>query len=285
MKMRILACLILLFSTLQLAGCAAMWQQKTESHAGSVVTYLYPDAKEAPQLTPSTTYLRPPIKVGLAFVPSNTGWDGARLSDAEKLKLMERVQSAFSQHNYISSIELIPSQYLKPKGGFANLEQVARLFNVEVMVLLSYDQMQFNDSNALSFLYWTLIGAYIIHGDQYDINTMLDASVFDVTSHKLLFRAPGSSQVKGGASAVGFSEATRQGRLNGYKLAVEDLIPNLQTELNKFRERIKNDSKFKVENKPGYHGGGDLGDMAWLLLPLFGMAAWLSRRQQRDAGL
>ena len=101
-------------------------------------------------------------------------------AEAAKAKLLERVKASFAQYDFIGNIELIPSQYLRPKGGFDNLEQVARMFNVEVMALLSYDQVQFDDSNALSVLYWTIIGAYIVHGDQYDIQTMLDASVFDL---------------------------------------------------------------------------------------------------------
>jgi len=68
---------------------------------------------------------------------------------------------------------------------------------------VSYDQVQFTDRNALSVLYRTIVGAYVIHGDQYDVQTLVDASVFDVRSRKLLFRALGMSQVKGGASAAG----------------------------------------------------------------------------------
>ncbi|MGE5465941.1 MAG: rhombotarget lipoprotein, partial [Ignavibacteria bacterium] len=178
---------------LLLAGCASWFPQGGVKQAGSIVDYLYPDAKEPPQMQPSVTYLRPPVRVGIAFVPGG-GW-GAGLPEPEKAKLLERVKASFAQYGYIGSIEVIPTQYLRPKGGFANLEQVARMFNVEVVALLSYDQVQFNDTNALSVLYWTIIGAYIIHGDQYDIQTMVDASVFDVRSRKLLFRAPGTSQI------------------------------------------------------------------------------------------
>ena len=262
---------------LALAGCASWYPQQGAKQAGSIVDYLYPDAKEAPQMEPTVTYLRPPVRVGIAFVPGG-GWQ-AGLPEADRTKLLERVKASFARYGFIGNIEVIPTQYLREKGGFTNLEQVARMFNVEVMALLSYDQVQFNDSNALSVLYWTIIGAYVIHGDQYDIQTMVDASVFDVRSRKLLFRAPGTSQIKGSASMAGFSERARAGRLEGYNKAVDELIPQLQSELEGFKERIKNDANFKVENKPGYTGGGDLGWLGVVLALALGGAAYGVKRR------
>jgi rhombotail lipoprotein len=275
MKTTITAFMLVLM--LLIAGCASWVPGGGVKQAGSVVDYLYPDAKEPPQMQPSVTYLRPPVRVGIAFVPG--GASGAGLPEPEKAKLLERVKNAFAQYGYIGSIDVIPTQYLRPKGGFANLEQVARMFNVEVVALVSYDQVQFNDTNALSVLYWTIVGAYIIHGDQYDVQTMVDASVFDVRSHKLLFRAPGTSQIKGSASLAGFSERSRAARVEGFNKAVEELIPQLQFQLQNFKERIKSDAAFQVQNKPGYSGGGDLGWLSVLIaLSLSGIAYRARRR-------
>lgn len=272
-------CALLLLVTAILAGCASWVSHTGAKQTASVVDYLYPNAKEPLQIQPEVVALRPPVRVGIAFVPGG-GWGGG-LPEAEKLRLLEKVKTSFARLPYIGTIEVIPTNYLQPKGGFANLEQVARMFNVEVVALLSYDQVQFNDTNALAVLYWTIIGAYIVHGDQYDIQTLLDASVFDVKSHKLLFRAPGVSQVKGSASMAGFSEKSRAAQLDGYNQAVDQLIPNLQSELDRFRERIKAEpAKFKVEDKPGYRGGGAL---EWLGLLLAAGLAWAAhgRREQR----
>ena len=262
---------------LMLGGCASWFPHGGAKQTGSIVDYLYPDAKEPPQLQASVTTLRPPVRVGIAFVPGG-GW-GAGLPEAEKTKLLERVKAAFAQYRYIGGIEVIPTQYLRPRGGFANLEQVARMFNVEVVALLSYDQVQFNDSNALSVLYWTIVGAYVIHGDQYDIQTMVDASVFDVRSRKLLFRAPGTSQIKGSASLAGFSERSRGARVEGYNKAVDELVPQLQSELEKFKERIKSDAGYRIEHKPGYSGGGDFG---WLSLLVALALAAIARAARRE---
>lgn len=258
-----------------LAGCASWVATMGNKQVASTVDYLYPNAKEAPQMKAGVTTLRPPIKVGIAFVPGSGPREG--LPEADKLKLLERVKTAFSKHAFIGGIEVIPSTYLQPKGGFANLEQVARMFDVEVVALLSYDQVQFNDSNALSVLYWTIIGAYVIRGDQYDIQTLVDASVFDVQSRKLLFRAPGTSHIKGSASMVGFSERSRAARLEGYNQAVDEMIPRLQAELDGFQERIKSDQSYKVENKAGYSGGG----LDWITLGLILILAGLGYAKRR----
>lgn len=222
--------------------------------SASIVDYLYPKATQAPQLTPGITYLRPPVRVGIAFVPNAPG--ARTLPETEKIKLLERVKAAFTGQAFIGTIDIIPSQYLKPSGGFDNMEQAARMFNVDVIAMVSYDQVQFTDGNSLSFLYWTVIGAYVVHGNEHDTQTMLDISVFDVASRKLLMRAPGTSQVKGSANLSNFSERSRAARAEGYNKAADQLIPALQTELTAFRERLKTNDKIRVEPRAGYQSGG-----------------------------
>lgn len=276
--MRILNVLIIALAAALLSSCASMSYNRSIKQTGSIVDYLYPDAKSAPAMTPTVTRLRPPVRVGIAFVPG-AGW-GNGLPETARMKLLERVRDSFSKHPYIGKIEIIPTQYMRARGGFTNLEQVARMFDVEVVALLSYDQVQFNDSNALSVLYWTIIGAYVVHGDQYDVQTMLDASVFDVQSRKLLFRAPGTSQVKGSASWAGFSEKSRAAQTEGYNAAVDQLVPNLQAELDNFRERIKHDANYQVENKEGYKGGGAMGWFMLALAALLAGVAWMQKRRE-----
>lgn len=253
--------LLVILSALLLASCASMISTNEKKFAGSAVDYLYPSAKEPVQMVAEqTVQLKLPVRVGIAFAPSNPGRISGPTED-ERLLMLEKVKEAFSKYEFIGAIEIIPSAYLQPKGGFSNLEQAARMFNVDVVALLSYDQMQFNDVNKLSMLYWTIIGAYLVHGDQYDIHTMLDASVFDVSSHKLLFRAPGVSNVKGSAAMATFNEKSRAARNEGFNTALSSLIPNLQKELERFRERVKTDKSIQVQHRAGYSGGGDFG---WL---------------------
>jgi rhombotail lipoprotein len=265
----------LVLLTLVMAGCASWLPQGQQKQSGSVVDYLYGNKSEQVVMKPEVTTLKLPVRVGIAFVPSPS-W-GLHVPEAEQLRMLNKVKEAFSQHAFIGGIEIIPNTYLRPNGGFANLEQAARMFNVDVVALLSYDQIQFNDSNALSVLYWTIIGAYLVHGDQYDIHTMLEATVFDVASHKLLFRAPGVSNVKGSAAMATFNERARAARLEGYNQALEQLIPNLQKELEGFKQRVKTDTSVRVEHRPGYSGGGDAGWLGLWAALVLAFAAWRVR--------
>jgi rhombotail lipoprotein len=276
--MKIFRTLLCAVALLLLAGCASMFAPRSVHQAGSVVDYLYPDAREAPNLQPSVTRLRLPVRVGIAFVP---GGAASGPSDLERQQLLERVKGAFTQYDFIGSIEVIPSTYLRPRGGFDNLDQAARMFNVDVMVLVSYDQIRFNDVNRLAVLYWTVVGAYIIKGDRYDVETLLDAAVFDVHSRKLLFRAPGASQVKGSSTLAGYSRDVRDAQNGGYGQAVEQLIPNLQTQLAGFRERVKSDPGIQIERSSGGAGGhGGAGGLGWpLALLMVGVAGWIGRRR------
>jgi rhombotail lipoprotein len=277
-RFKALLCAAVLPLVLTLGGCASMLgQQHSTRQAGSIVDYLYPDAKEAPQMEPGVTRLRLPVRVGIAFVPG--AGRGAGPQEAAQAQLLERVKASFSQYDYIGSIEVIPAAYLRPRGGFANLDQVARMFNVDVIALVSYDQIRFNDTNRLAVLYWTVVGAYLIKGDQYDVQTMVDAAVFDVRSRKLLFRAPGTSQVKGSSTLAGYSREVRGAQSDGYAQAVEQMIPQLQAQLASFRERAKSDPGIQVDRSQYKGGERGAGGFGWgLALLLAGAALWTGRR-------
>lgn len=275
------AALCLILATSLLAGCASWNQNANQKQTGSMVEYLFPNNSNASMKPEASTTLRLPLRVGLAFVPSSN-WSRDALPEAERMRMLGRVRDAFASQTFIAGIETIPTNYLAPKGGFANLEQAARMFNVDVVVLLSYDQVQFADNNMFSLLYWTIVGAYVVQGDRYDISTMLDAAVFDVQSRKLLFRAPGVSQVKGSATLNNFSEQARNARLEGYAKALDALIPELDRQLVDFKTRVKSGAEktVKVEYRAG-SGGGALDAAAWLAALLLGGVAWCLRRRAR----
>lgn len=269
----------LLLATLVLSGCATWFDRGGQIHRGSVVDYLYPKG-EQPTLTPTVPELRLPLRVGIAFVPGKNTL--GELPETERELLLKRVRDAFANRPYIAAIEVIPSTYLRPRGGFDNLQQAARMFNVDVVALLSYDQVQFSDSNRLSIFYWTIVGGYFINGSQYDVNTLVDAAVFDMTTRSLLFRAPGTSQIKGSSPLVKFAEASREARGEGYRQAVDDLIPRLNTQLEAFRVRVKEEKVARIVEKPGYNRGSGSVDLA--TLGLLGTLAALAMLKKRHAG-
>ena len=254
--------------TLGLAGCA---HQQSRHYSSSVVDYLYPgEGKHVEK--PGIPKLVLPLQVGIAFVP-DAGATNYALTEYDKMALMKEVSRHFQKYDFVESIELIPSAYLRRGGGFTNLDQIRTMYGVDVMALLSYDQTQFTDQGLASITYWTIVGAYIVRGEKNDTHTMVDATVYDIQSRKLLFRAPGTSHVKNTATPVNLSEGLRADSIESFKVASEDLIQNLDTQLALFREKAKQaPEEYQIVHKEGFRGGGSFS--AGLLLTLAVLAGY-----------
>lgn len=255
----------ILFLLLFTSGCAGQ-QSRAKS---SIVDYLYP--KESNFIVePSIPTLHLPLKVGIAFVPGQQFqargvniWSGATahasLTEGGKVKLLEKVAKNFRQYDFVKDIEVIPSQYLTPEGSFANLEQIKTMYGIDIIALVSYDQTQFTDEGFLSLSYWTLVGAYVISGEKNDTSTMMDTAVYDIQSKKMLFRAPGTSQVKGSSTPINLSEELRQDSIQSFNEASKNMVKNLDMQLQRFREKVKQDPQtVKIIHREGYGGGGSI---------------------------
>lgn len=277
-----------LFLALTLAALAVLMAGCSTTHTrqrASVVEYLYPDRKD-PMPDTGVPVLTLPIRVGLAFVP---GGAGVELSEVERQDLLARVATHFRQHPYVGAIEVVPSSYLAPRGGFRNLDQIRSLLDVDVVALVSYDQLQSSRQaplpwwmGAQAMTVWTLVGAYIIPNETNTTHTLMDTAVFDVASRKMLFRAPGTSRVKGSANLLGDGHELRDDSVDGYRMAAQDMVRNLDQQLVAFAEKTKErPDEFKIVKTADYKGGGDLG-VAGLagVVALAGALAW-SRRRDR----
>lgn len=236
---------------LGLAGCAAMDQKNKQRQVASVLSYLYPGKDEPPAASDRVAVLNVPFRVGVAFVPE-TGRAEARMSEAERLDLAAKVRDAFAAFPFVGRIETVPSAYLEMGGGFANLERVGAMLQLDVMALLSYDQVQNTDASGWSFLYWTGVGAYVIEGDRYEVLTLVDCTVFDIRSRRLLMRAAGTASDKGAASYVGFTEKAREARRRSFGQATDSMIAGLRGEVQAFRDRAPKDPMIKLVLPPGY---------------------------------
>lgn len=275
---KISKCVLVLFFIGLLYGCAGQ-QSRAKS---SVVDYLYPKTSNA-AIQPSVPTLNIPIKVGIAFVPEQSPktrginlWSGivggGSLSEADKSDLLENVADKFRQYDFVSEIEVIPSAYLTQGGSFQNLDQIKTMYGTDVIALVSYDQVQFTDEGLLSLTYWTLVGAYVISGEKNDTSTMLDTAVYDIESRSMLFRAPGTSNIKGRSTLVNLSEELRADSIKGFKDAADEMTVNLDLQLTKFREKIKSDpDKVKIVHRKGYSGGGGVFGLLEGLFILFSM--------------
>ncbi len=260
-------CIFLLIAVICVAvfsGCAT---QRERRNSASIVDFLYPDTKD-PIATPGIPVLKLPLRVGIAFVPGANNY-GSSLTEQRKMELMKQVSDHFKQYSFVKEIELIPTAYLRAEGSFANLDQIRTMYGVDVMALVSYDQVQFTDEGLLSLTYWTLVGAYVIPGEKNDTHTMLDTVVVDINSRKMLFRAPGVAHVKGNATPVNLTEQLRKDSDESYSKAAEQMIGSLDLQLAAFKDKVKEQpEEYKVEYAAGYRagsGGGSL-DAAWIML-------------------
>lgn len=275
MKMsRILISFLLpLVALFLMSGCAT----RSTHHSSSVVKYLYPDKNE-PVETSQIPSLSLPLKVGVAFVPETDGRNYG-FTEKEKARLLKEISGHFKKYEFVKSIDILPSAYLTPAGSFANLDQISTMYGIDVIALVSYDQAQFTDEGLASISYWTLVGAYIVPGEKNDTHTMIDAAVYDIKSRKMLFRAPGISNIKGRATPVNLSEQLREDSMDGFKVASEDMVNNLSEQLELFREKVKEaPQEYQINHKPGYVGGGSL-DAVFLIsvLIMSGCWVWVSR--------
>lgn len=277
---RVLGKWLLLVVVANLTACAWMdGAPRQKNTATSLVDFLYHDQKQQ-VIEPGIPHLRLPLNVGVAFVPG-TGHFAGEFTEAQKMLLMERVAQDFRQHEYVNRVELVPSAYLRFRGGFTNLDQLRSLLGIDVIVLISYDQQQFTDESKAAIAYWTLVGAYIVRGEKLDVHTLMDAAVYDIESRRLLFRAPGTSLVKNRSTLQQAREQQRRNAAEGFDQASEQLALNLAVEMQKFAERVKESPKeYKVSRRSGSSGGGSLGLGFLLLLTLVGFRFTTKSPQQ-----
>ncbi len=269
---------IALVSIIFIVGCSSQ-QMGAKS---SVVDYLYP--KETAKIVePSIPVLKLPIKLGIAFVPAQSSrkygsnmWSGnsdlsSSLTETKKMQILTKVSGHFKKYSFIAEIQEIPSAYLTPGGSFTNLDQIKTMYGVDVMALVSYDQVQFTDASFLSVSYWTIVGAYLVSGEKNDTNTLMDTVVYDVASRKMLFRAPGTSVVKGRSTPVNLSEELREDSIKSFDQAAKAMIENLDVQLSGFREKAKqNPEQIKVVKAESYSAGGGSLDLVslWFLVSI-----------------
>lgn len=261
-------------------GCLRFTDKTQSRYASSVVDYLYP--KQDVAEVPTIPQLSLPLRVGVAFVPESSRMSSVdRLTEKDKMNLMRRISDEFRSLPFVKDIELIPSAYLTPQGSFTNLDQIRTMYDIDVITLLSIDQVQHTDEGLLSLSYWTIVGAYVVRGEKNDTSTMMDAAVYDIASRKMLFRAPGTSHIKGSATLVNLSEQLRKDSAEGFSLAADNLVVNLHDQLKLFQEKVKErPQEYVVKHKAGYTGGGSLGGAyALTLLGLGGLALWRNRKK------
>ena len=256
-----------------LSGCTSFWMggnyEKTRQGASSsLVDFLYPNGEIPPTAAEQMPYLSLPLRVGIAFVPSHSR---ENIPAAEQQALLEKVADAFRDRPYVESIEAIPEIYMQSARGTQGMKQVAAMYGVDVMALVSYDQISFSAERDSAVLYWTIVGAMVVKGNSHEVQTMVDTAVFDVQTSRLLFRAPGMHREQANATLMDTGKELRKLKGDGFVAATEDMIGNLDSELDGFREAVENGERAEVE----WRGGG--GSFGFVLLMFLAGAAIFRR--------
>lgn len=283
MRRRILAALAI---ALLVSACSYSRQVHRRSN---LMSYLYPNATSPPEPAPGGAQLRLPLRIGIAFVPGEPARGHRTMMaptilppDGEK-RLLDIVRKSFQGRDWISQIVTIPSTYLVPQGGFDNLRQIGQLMNVDVIALVSVDQMQSSDPRRASFLYISIIGAYTLPLDRNETRTLIDAAVFHVPTRTFLLRAPGVSTITGSSTAMDVEAKLRERSLKGFEMAMSDLAKNLNGEIDGFKASVASGERKDVDivtskGQSVRHGGAM--DGTALLMIVAGLAAIAVRRRR-----
>lgn len=248
-----------------LGGCTAAFSMSSTQRttSSSMVDFLYPEGERPVVDTATTPRLELPLRVGIAFVParnkqrwpydSNWPYD-SKMPEKRRIELLKKVEAAFETVDYIEAVEVIPSTYLGSRGGFDALEQVSRLYDLDVFALVSWDQVMNTDDTVFSILYWTIVGGYVIPASRNSVNTMLDTAVFDMRTRKLLLRAPGFDVGRKQTTAIGAGPAQRRLSDSSFERAIDTMTDNLEAEVKAFGERVKEDKSVEIAYSDDYRG-------------------------------
>ena len=260
---------------LLLSGCGILSGNEClfrcgEKRAAStpLVQFLYGDDQRIPRRDEVVT-LQLPIRVGLAFLPSRTGNPDEGPTPIERERILNSIRASFSDLPYVSEIVPIPAYYFDTSraDGMRQIEQLARLQNLDLMALISYDQRTQVSENRRSFAYLTIAGALVVKGNHSETQTIIDLAVIEPVRRSLVLRAGGVSSTANTVTAIDQPGKLRKQQRLGFDQATTALIANFRTELTDFESRVRaGTADVKVARQPRGGGGGALDPLLLALL-------------------
>jgi rhombotail lipoprotein len=272
-----------------LTGCADLAClgacHRHAQNSTSLVDFLYPTG-DPPPSKDTQPQLHLPLRVGLAFLPSNGAEAENGLDAAHKEALLEAIRKRFISRKFVADIVVIPDYYLRGKAGFEGLEGVQRLYGIDLMALVSYDQVAHEDDNNWSLGYVTIVGAYVLKGTRHDVSTLVDLAVVDPATHSLVLRAGGFDTRHGNTSLVREGVELRDAAKGGFDAATEQMIEHFDDALLKFESDVhEGKANVRVVSNRGGIGGAGSVDWAVLLtlLPLAVISGWYREKAVRES--
>ncbi len=284
MRLVAVACVATLGASV--AGCAALGALLCPPHgnasrhsSSSLVEFLYPDNQQPPRDN-SVPELPLPLRVGVAFLPAHAGSSGPDAALREQL--LERIKRRFSERKFVAEIVAIPDYYLGTERGFTGLQALQRLYSVDLVGLVSYDQVTHADENGWSLAYLTILGAYLFKGDRYDVATLVDLAVVDPATRSLVLRAGGVDTRHGNATFIAVPREARAAGDAGFSAAADQMIERFDTALTAFETEVRaGRANVHIVHRGGAGGGGAL-TWPWLAALSALVAARTWRRRAAD---
>jgi rhombotail lipoprotein len=243
--------LVAILSVTLLAACASVGTTRQQS---SLMGYLYPDGQPQAQSADVAT-VKLPLRLGIMLAPTvDTTRSGyiltprvnQPLSTGDQVSYLDQIATEFRTNPEFKDVEVIPSTYVQEGGGFKNMETLASMYSVDAIAIVSYDQLQTTDEGKASFLYWTVIGAYVVDTEKNASTTFVDTAMFDVKSHKLLFHASGTSKSASSGTLANNSEEVRGASHQGFIDAFAAMAADITTSLANFKTKLAGNDQFKV---------------------------------------
>jgi rhombotail lipoprotein len=266
-----------------LSGCANLACfsscQRHTQNSTSLVEFLYPNGS-APPAQDAQPQLHLPLRVGLAFLPSN-GDTQMGPDAAQKEALLQEIRKRFVSRKFIAEIVVIPDYYLQGKRGFEGLQGVQRLYGIDLMALVSYDQVTHENDNRWSLGYITIVGAYVLKGTRHDVSTLVDLAVVDPATRSLVLRAGGFDTRHGTVALIDENRRMRETATQGFTAATQQMIDHFDGALTVFESDVREGkANVKVVSNHGKPTSGGGGSIDWLVLFfLLPMAASAARRR------
>ena len=265
------------------AGCLYTGHSSQTRNSSSLVSFLYPNGSTPPPQN-EIPELRVPLRVGLAFLPTQGGFGASTLDAAHREQLLERIRQKFSDRKFVSEIVIIPDYYLASSRGFEGLQGVQRLYNVDVMALVSYDQVTYTDDNKWSLGYLTIVGAYVVKGSTNDTTTLVDLAVVEPRTRSLVLRAGGTNTHHQNSTLIDTQRDIRLASAASFDAATDEMILHFDSALTAFQTDVhEGKANVRVVSRSSTGGGGGGGGGAISGAELAALAALLLIAARRPA--
>ena len=276
---------VLMVLALFVNGCTLLGHERKDEtlSSSSLVDFLYPYGAIPPSEN-SIPQLRVPLRVGLAFLPQRKG-ESSPVTAAEKEELLKLIRARFQDRKFVREIVVLPDYYLQSVRGFQGLEGVQRLYGIDLMALVSYDQVTHQDDNKLSLGYITIVGAYVLKGSRHDTTTLVDLAVVDPGTLSIVLRAGGTDTRHGNTALIDQERKSREAASHSFAAATGQLIENFDRALVAFEADVragKANVRVAQRNAPSSNvSGGGVGAMTWPLFAMLLPVPFLRRRRAR----